>query len=126
MNAMKIMGSVLIAIFLWTAFSACDKNNMVLIRVENGTGHDIMEVFVSGPEDDHDYGDLKEGRKSDYKVYEAAYRYAFCTFKIGDSQFTIQPIDFVGESLLKPGKYTYRLSISDLDTPWASMDLVEE
>lgn len=106
-------------------FTACDKDKVVLIRIENATGHDITDIFVSGPENDHEYGSLKAGKNSDYKVYEKAYRYAFCTFKIGDVPFTIQPIDFVGESLLKPGKYTYRLMISDLDTPWASMELVE-
>jgi hypothetical protein len=103
----------------------CDKTEVVMIRIENATEHDITEIFVSGPEDDHDYGDLKAGARSVYQLYEKAYRYAFCTFKIGDAEFTIQPIDFVGESLLEPGKYTYRLMISDLETPWASMELVE-
>lgn len=117
--------SGLLLVGLGLCFSACDKTNMVLIRVENGTGYDITEVFVSGPEDDHQYGDLKVGEKSDYKTYEEAYRYAFCTFNIDTSQFTIQPIDFVGESLLKPGKYAYRLTISDLNSPWASMELTE-
>lgn len=104
---------------------ACEKTNLVLIRVENATGHEITDVFVSGPKDAHDYGMVENGEKSDYQLYEEAYRYAFCTFKIVDQEFTIQPIDFVGESLLKPGKYTYRLTISDLDSPWASMELVD-
>lgn len=120
--------SILCGVLLFAlsvSFSACGKSKVVLIRIENSTGHDIKDIFVSGPEDEHHYGDLQEGKKSAYKVYEKAYRYAFCTFMIGDSEFTIQPIDFVGESLLEPGKYTYRLIISDLDTPWAGMELVD-
>ena len=120
--------SILCGVLLFAlsvSFSACDKSKVVLIRIENSTGHDITDIFVSGPEDEHHYGDLQEGKKSTYKTYEKAYRYAFCTFMIGDSLFTIQPIDFVGESLLEPGKYTYRLTISDLETPWAGMELVD-
>jgi hypothetical protein len=124
MKNISLLGGILL-LALSVSFLACDKSKVVLIRIENSTGHDIKEVFVSGPEDDHDYGDLQKGKKSDYKTYEKAYRYAFCTFKIGDSQYTIQPIDFVGESLLEPGKYTYRLTISDLDTLWAGMELVD-
>lgn len=124
MERIKIISLVLV-LALSSCFFACDKSNTVLIRVENATGHDITEVFVAGPEDDHHYGDLQDGDQSPYQIYDKAYRYAFCTFKIGDAQFTIQPIDFVGESLLKPGEYTYRLMISDLETPWASMELVE-
>ena len=104
----------------------CEKSlKVVLIRVENGTEHDMTDVFVSGPEDDHEYGDLAAGEKSEYQLYAKAYRYAFCTFKIGDSTYTVQPIDFVGESFLDPGEYTYRLSVFNLDTPWAGLELVE-
>ena len=124
MKNRSILFSILILSLLGTTL-ACEKTNIVLIRIENATGHDITDVFVSGPEDSHQYGSVKEGEKSDYRVYQSAYRYAFSTFKIGDSEFRIQPIDFVGESLLKSGKYTYRLTISDLDTPWAGMELVE-
>lgn len=126
-KAMKNFSIIVSALVLSliVSLSACDKPNTVLIRVENATGHDITEVFVAGPEDDHQYGDLQNGKQSPYQIYEKAYRYAFCTFKIGDAQFTIQPIDFVGESLLEPGEYTYRLMISDLETPWASMELVD-
>lgn len=116
---------MLFALGLTFCFWSCDKTKMVFIRVENATGHDITEVFVQGPEDEHDYGKVKAGKKSEYQLYEKAYRYAFCTFEIGDQEFRIQPIDFVGEELLKNGKYTYRLMINDLETPWASMELVD-
>ena len=124
MKNRSLLFSILILSLLFITL-ACEKTNVVLIRIENSTGHDITAVFVSGPEDTHEYGNVNKGGKSDYQVYQSAYRYAFCTFKIGDSEFTIQPIDFVGESLLKNGEYTYRLTISDLDTPWAGMELVE-
>ena len=115
---------IILLVSLFTLIG-CHKTNAVLIRIDNATGHDITEVFVQGPKDSHLYGDLKAGEASEYKLYEEAYRYAFCSFKIGDTEYLVQPIDFVGESLLPSGNYTYRLFISDLNTSWASMELIE-
>lgn len=120
-NYKLLFGLMLLAFSLGS--QSCDKTKMVLIRIENATGHAITDIFVSAPEDDHHYGSLGNGATSDYKAYEKAYRYAFCTFRIDGDEFTIQPIDYVGESLLEPGKYTYRLTISDLESPWAGMEL---
>lgn len=115
--------AALLMVVLALGLGSCKKDKMVLIRIENGTGHDMTAITVGGPEDIHEYEDLKEGDKSDYKVYQKAYRYAYLSFKIGESDFVVQPIDYVGESLLEPGKYTYLVTISDLDTPWANIDL---
>ncbi|MEZ4992953.1 MAG: hypothetical protein R2824_21195 [Saprospiraceae bacterium] len=112
---------LLIIIGLSFLLGNCEASHWTLIRVENATGHDITDVFVS----DHYYGNVKKGGKTDYQIYEKAYHYASCTFNIDGVEFRLQPIDFVGEKPLKNGKYGYRLKIRDLNLPQALIELVE-
>lgn len=85
----------------------------VEIRVRNISSYDFNEVFVDTNGGQHDYCTVKSGATSGYKRFESAYRYAFIELKIDGAVFTIQPIDYVGESLLDKGKYTYVLDATD-------------
>lgn len=51
---------------------------------------------------------MKAAKKTDYKVFESAYGYAFIELEIGGKTYTIQPIDYVGETPLEDGNYTYQ------------------
>jgi heat shock protein HslJ len=42
-----------------------------------------------------------------------AYSYAYVKVTAGGDEFVLQPIDYVGESLLAPGEYTYVLDVAE-------------
>ena len=42
-----------------------------------------------------------------------AYQYAFVEIKSGEDIYVLQPIDFVGETELPIGFYTYKLNINE-------------
>ena len=50
---------------------------------------------------------------SEYQEYELAYQYAYVQITSGEEVFVLQPIDFVGETPLPIGLYTYVLNIDE-------------
>ena len=79
------------------------------IRVKNGSDVDFKEVVVGGKA----YGDIKPGAATEYQTWKKAYRYSSVTLKAGDKPLKIQPIDYVGETPLGDGKFSYILTIKD-------------
>jgi hypothetical protein len=82
----------------------------VEVRVENGSTltFDDGILYVGG--DSILFPDLKPGEATPYKEVERAYRIATVRVVSGTDTTGLQPIDFVGEKRLRPGRYTYVLS----------------
>ncbi len=79
----------------------------VLIRVENNSIFDFEDVIVG----QNEYGDIAVGEYSDYLPFEMAYRYGYIELVGEGESYILQPIDYVGETPLEPGLYTYQLDI---------------
>ncbi|MTI88894.1 MAG: hypothetical protein FH748_13085 [Balneolaceae bacterium] len=89
----------------------------LIIRLQNDTEYSIEDVIVLFPDEQEvEYGDLAPADTSEYKIVSKAYRYAYVEGKIGGASAVVQPIDYVGESLLEPGSYTYQLYVAGADT----------
>lgn len=58
------------------------------------------------------YGRLEPSQASEYRSVELAYRYAYIEVHFGGEHGVIQPIDYVGETPLDEGRYTYRLTLN--------------
>ena len=80
------------------------------IRVENATGRTFEAITVQFSEQVENYGKLEAGAASEYRAVDEAYRYAAVEIDFGSATARIQPVDFVGETLLPPGRYTYRFT----------------
>lgn len=87
-------------------------------RVENRSLVPFDEVLVVFPQDSVSYGRVGAGATSGYRDVARAYRYAYVELRVGALKSVQQPIDYVGESLLQPGRYTYVILPSDLTDPW--------
>lgn len=87
-------------------------------RVENTTMVPLDQVIVGFPGEQVSYGRVGAGARSAYHDVSSAYRYAYVEVHMGDLRSVQQPIDYVGESLLPPGRYTYVILPSDLGDPW--------
>jgi hypothetical protein len=82
----------------------------VEIRVRNMSAVDFDSVLVRFPKDTHRYGRVEAGTSSPYAEVQEAYRYDYVEVWITGRKHVLQPIDFVGESLLEPGRHTYGLT----------------
>ena len=108
--------------------SCSDENNPkgVLIRVENASEVDFKEVFVSSGNGSAEFGDISAGQRSEYQEFESAYRYGFISLLANGQELRMQPIDYVGETPLSKGYYTYRINIdnSDPNNPFLTFELL--
>ncbi len=95
----------------------------VEINIQNNSTVDFGRVVVSFPGQTEDYGAVGSGGESAYRTVEKAYRYAYVEASAGQDQFVLQPIDYTGETLLEPGRYSYAL---DLVNGELTLELVEQ
>lgn len=84
----------------------------VAIRIANNSSFAFERVDVVFPEDRVSYGAVAAHRTSGYHSVETAYRYAYIEVEIDGEELRIQPIDYVGESPLEAGRYTYALNVT--------------
>jgi len=112
------MKNSLIILALITLLFSCSEAEIdpsaVNIRLANTSIYDYEDIIINTTTGDVNFGDLKSGSISDYKVFETAYRYAYVKLEINGNILRIQPIDYVGETPLKNGNYTYEIHT---DTP---------
>lgn len=100
---------------------APDEGGRILIRVANASDvafERVVVIFADGQKED--YGAIAAGFASDYRDVREAYRYAYISVHFETDSLVLQPIDYVGESLLGAGRYTYALAV---DTTRRSMSL---
>jgi len=81
------------------------------IRVANRSRVAIENVRVQFPSQTEVYGTIPPNGVTDYRVVKKAYRYARIEAVVAGKPALLQPIDYVGESELKAGRYTYVLTI---------------
>ncbi|HEY5820878.1 MAG TPA: META domain-containing protein [Propionibacteriaceae bacterium] len=83
----------------------------VQIRLQNESTlpmDDVAVTFADGKR--VTYGSIAPGQRTSYEVAGEAYRYAYVGATIDGKERVLQPIDYVGETLLTPGRYTYVLT----------------
>ncbi|WP_424000760.1 hypothetical protein [Maribacter sp. IgM3_T14_3] len=125
------MKKILILIFAICLFLNCskdDSNNDVNIRLSNVSDSDFENIIVNTTTGDTNYGDIKSNQVSEYKNFNKAYRYAYVELNIGEETYTIQPIDYVGETPLTNGNYTYQLDLVSYEEGFLDLTitLIEE
>jgi len=83
------------------------------VRECNDTNVDFTLSAVHDVPTIVDGGKLKAHACTPYYEVKRALATTSATFSVGDHHFTIQPTDYVGARSLNPGKWSYRLSITD-------------
>jgi|GEM_PF-3344359 len=126
---MKISG---ICTWLFLFLGACGiqdgRPNGVFIRVENNSDVNFHAVTVRSGKSEQFFGDVPSRASSNYQEFDHAFRYGAVWLKAEGMDFSLAPIDYVGEIPLKDGFYTYRIGLSSANLTDASLtlDLVKE
>ena len=87
-----------------------DDLSTVNLRIKNESTLLFEEVQVGDALEQH--MNIGPDEFSAYLEYETAYRYGFVEIKSGEDTYVLQPIDYVGETPLTPGFYTYELDVT--------------
>lgn len=92
-------------------FAGCTDSEPTTVRMCNDTGVDINAVAWNTI---YAVDFLQIGACSNYETpTKDVYRYTDVTFRVQTDAFLIQPIDFVGETPLGDGPWSYHLTITD-------------
>ena len=88
-------------------------NGNVNIRIKNTSEFDYSNVIVNSDGTEKNYGSIFSNQYSEYKTFDYAYRYAFIELEIQGETLTLMPTDYVGETKLTSGNYTYLIGANE-------------
>ena len=92
--------------------SSSDESSDLQIRISNVSEFNYENINVNASGEIVNFGNLDSNSKSEFRTFDLAYRYAFVEFQINGETFTLQPIDYVGETPLENGKYSYEINVN--------------
>ena len=106
---------ILLMVFLATITLSCTDrdDDLVAVNIRIKNASELVFDSVQVGEAEEPITALNPDDYSDYQEFETAYTYAFIQITSGEEIFTLQPIDFVGETPLPLGFYTYELDVTD-------------
>lgn len=110
------MKKVFLLIIMAVALFGCsndEDSTEVQIRISNASKFNFQNIIVNTSTGNVNFEDLSAGKITKYKTFGFAYHYAFVELQIEGKTYTLQPIDYVGETLLKEGNYTYEITAND-------------
>ncbi len=87
--------------------------NIVRIRITNMSDKPFSKLIVQFPSGVEDYGALAAGASTEYRNVEVAYRYASVSVVADNQDYSLMAIDYMGETRLASGFFTYALDIDD-------------
>ncbi len=79
----------------------------VMMAIYNATDFDLVELQVG----DELYGTLPSDERADARLFPFAYHYNYVSAFVDGERLQIQPIDYVGETPLRAGNYTYVIGL---------------
>ncbi|MDE3743944.1 hypothetical protein [Maribacter polysaccharolyticus] len=103
--------TISVFVFLIGCTDRDDVLDGVWIRVKNVSTLPYDAIQVGDEEMVHT--NLASDSYSEYLAYETAYVYAYIHILVGEETYVLQPIDFVGESPLPLGYYTYEVGLDE-------------
>ena len=121
------MKKVLILIVSISILISCsndeDNSSELKIRLSNVSQFDYQNITVNTSTGNVDFEDINTEQNTDYKTFETAYRYAFIELEIDGKTYTLQPIDYVGETPLENGNYTYEIDANNSQDQYGKLNL---
>ncbi len=97
--------------------STAQTDSVVLMRIYNNTDYVLNNIEMNSPSSGRvHFGLLKPKEKSAYIKVKGAYAIAAIEAIIDKTKIEFLPDDYLGEQLLQPGKYTYELSVIEVNS----------
>jgi hypothetical protein len=95
------------------------------IRLRNASSFELTSVTFAPGSERVEFDRIAPNTTTDYTTVEHAYSYGYFDALVAGVRRTIQPIDFVGESYIGEGKFTYVITI-DAQTKNPSIQLIKD
>ncbi|MGC3955843.1 MAG: hypothetical protein QM804_16630 [Propionicimonas sp.] len=86
----------------------------VQVRMQNFGDTRLDDVRAAFPSNERlELGSLLAGASSEYHIVQLAYEPTWIAVKQRGKEWVYQPVDYVGETRLRPGRYTYEIRVVD-------------
>ncbi len=93
----------------------------VEIRFRNASALDLHDfVYQSGGEP-LVFARIPAGTTTAYRLVDRSYSYGFIEFRVDTLRYVQQPIDYVGETPLSGGQYTYTITVDPSDRSFGAV-----
>ena len=106
-----------VAAILLLVLGACSSlfssDDDTLIRLENASAFELTNVTFSSGHDPIDYDRIAPGSRTEYVEVERSYSYGYLKVTADGGEYTIQPVDYVGEEEIGPGRFTFRIVLTE-------------
>lgn len=113
---MRLLARTLLAVITATILGGCsgpfEPSSHVETRFRNATPFTLTDVSLSWPGGSMQVAELAPGASSSLERHDGAYSYGALNVTMNGTVRRLQPIDFVGESPLVAGRYTYVINTS--------------
>lgn len=120
------MKKTLILVIMAAALLGCsneDSNSELRIRLSNSSKFNFQNITVNTSTGNVNFENLSPGQNTTYKIFEEAYSYAFIELQIDGKTYILQPLDYVGETPLEKGNYTYQINANDSQVQYGKLSL---
>lgn len=121
------MKKILILVVMVATLFGCsneDSNPSELrIRLSNASKFNFQNITINTSTGNVNFENLSPGENTTYKIFERAYSYAFVELQIEGKTYRIQPYDYVGETPLEKGNYTYQITVNDSQEQYGRLSL---
>ncbi|SHH71073.1 hypothetical protein SAMN05444281_1569 [Wenyingzhuangia marina] len=122
---MKKILTLIISISMLISCSNNDDNitSELNIRLSNVSQYDFQNIVVNTSTGNTAFENISPQEMTSYKTFKTAYRYAYVKLEIDGETYTLQPSDYVGETPLKKGNYTYQIDANDSQEQYEKLTL---
>ena len=110
----------------------CDKKDNdssttpVRLRITNASDFDMDNVYINSNGVEHDFGNIARGTTTSYVEFDTIYGKAEVILQISGDTLRYDPIDYIGDLGFRLGKFTYELSVFDLNAKVLSLRLIAD
>jgi hypothetical protein len=123
MRILFILSAIAVSLLSGCSKKTDNKETAVRLRIENLDAATIDSIVVQNPAGRQVYYNITSGAKSDYKTFAYIYNYGYIKAYYSNKTLVMQPIDYVGETKLEQGNYTYKVYvISNFASSYLSVD----
>lgn len=81
------------------------------IRLRNSSSFELTNVTFSPGQAELKFDRIRPGEATSYVPVAYAYRYGYLEALVNGSRRVIQPIDYVGESPIGQGRFTFEITV---------------
>ncbi len=120
---------IALAIVATAAMAACgnpfSSDSGTEIRLRNASTFELTDVTFAPGSPRLEFARIAPGATTEYRTVDGAYRYGYLDVLVDGTRRVLQPIDYVGESVIGEGRFTYVITI-DGATRNPSVELVKD